>query len=758
MMLCDIFDLKTATGRLFASVVGLLLSCFSPPGVAAAQPYRTAIPVLSVPAKPGLAIVRGRYTSESFRLVRTVFDGFPAKNEVDIAFDLYASFGRFCDHDAPFHVVICEGELTPHDKQCWARRFPPGTPQPEAFLVGKLRVLFVVHKENSIQSLDFAGIRKSLNENGKPLQWEDIGGVRSTTIQCFGPPEKTWTRQLVRDKCMARWRDTDRVGIRELQRLGFRDDIVSCTDAKEVLAKVRADRHALGFFAYCEPLTNRDLQGVKVLPIAVNAGDKAIASPLDLTTDQAYPLAEPVYLYVHPAAPAVAHDFCKFATGPEAAKIVRQFGLWPEYELDEVRGNERLAEVKAGRGTEIAVCDLTSCGKVLTDLSLEFAKAKAAVQLRFRKGQMQEEAVENLAKGVTELLLADKDIGQGPMAGGQSGANQKSLSPKSIELGRMEAGIIVHPENPLPSLPLEEVRSILCGETKKWPAVRGAAAAMHVFGLKRGDPITQLLKEKLAESGGRKSLKYAAQPDNEKVILAVARDPAAIGFVDLSQLPSKEKSVKLVPVFEGKAAGEQRRGKVVGSEGDTPPNPLSRTLTLYVSPKASQTAKDFAAFLTPEHCKETIARYNLLPPLQVEQPELASRPPFGPLPADTPSADADGSVARAVGLLDDPDAPQGQAAKNESRAKGRKLAAKPEPIIPVPEQPATPEATADSQPEPEKKSGPQPTSKHGTPGLSDEQALWLAGGGVVGGILAAIGVGWLGSPRRKHGPKNNFGI
>ena len=38
------------------------------------------------------------------------------------------------------------------------------------------------------------------------------------------------------------------------------------------------------------------------------------------------------------------------------------------------------------------------------------------------------------------------------------------------------------------------------------------------------------------------------------------------------------------------------------------PNPLCRTLTLYVSPKASRTAKDFAEFLTPEHCKGTIAQ------------------------------------------------------------------------------------------------------------------------------------------------------
>jgi hypothetical protein len=140
---------------------------------------------------------------------------------------------------------------------------------------------------------------------------------------------------------------------------------------------------------------------------------------------------------------------------------------------------------------------------------------------------------------------------------------------------------------------------------------------------------------------------------------------------------------------------------------------------------------------------------------------LASRTPFGPLPADAPSADMDGSVALAVGLvpvLDDPDAPQGQGAKNAAGVKGRKLAAKPEPVMPVPEQPTTPEVAADSQPVPEKKSDPQPTRNHGTPGLSENQALWLAGGGVVGGILAAIGVGWLGSPRRKHGPKKNLGI
>jgi ABC-type phosphate transport system substrate-binding protein len=632
----------------------------------------------------------------------------------------------------------------------------------QSFTLGRFVVAVGVNAKNHVRTITLDDLRSVLT--ARTEDWRDVNGSgNSAQIEICPPSDISTAWMIYRKNVLLRCP----LGHTILEPCA-RPQHEKKSDA-EVVGAIIKQSNAIGFFLYgCEePLDPR----IRILRIAADRDSEAVPPSPSTVADGRYPLIDTLTLYLCPDAPAEALEFCKFATGPQAATIVKQFSLWPGCELDQTRAQQRLAEVKTGRGTEIAACDLTGLGNALTDLSLEFVKAKAAVQLKFHKGEMPEEAVENLAKGVTELLLADKGSAQGPVVG----PNQKSPNPKSIELGRMEAGIVVHPENPLPSLPLEEVRSILCGETKKWPAVRGAAAAMHVFGLKRGDPITKLLKEKLFESEGRRSLKYTAQPDNEKVILAVARDPAAIGFVDLSQLPPKEKSVKLVPVFEGTKTGSEgpkrnaphpdplptnlRSVPGEGAIGLSPPNPLSRTLTLYVSPKAGQAAKDFAAFLTPEHCKETIARYNLLPPLQTEQPELASRPPFGPLPADAPSADMDGSVALAVGLapvLDDPDAPQSQGAKNAVRVKSRKLLARSDPVMAVPEQPATPEATADSQPVPEKKSEPQPMT-HGTPGLSDEQALWLAGAGVVGGILAAIGVGWLGSPRRKRVAKGKIG-
>ena len=157
------------------------------------------------------------------------------------------------------------------------------------------------------------------------------------------------------------------------------------------------------------------------------------------------------------------------------------------------------------------VCDLTGSKGILKDLSTEFVKAKAAVELNF-VGKA-EEAVEKFNKGEIELLLAD-----GGTASPQIPKSPNPPSPQSIELGRMAVGIIVHPENPLASLPLGEVKAIFCGKIKKWPPVRGVAAAMHVFGLKQNSPTTQLLKEKLAL---RRALNVSAQLDTGKVILAV---------------------------------------------------------------------------------------------------------------------------------------------------------------------------------------------------------------------------------------------
>ncbi len=425
-----------------AALCGLILILPLVPGLAVAGTRP-----LSLRVRAGVVVVRVNWRSELLPALQAIAGTFPGNNKLDVNYDDYACFDRFCDRDAPYHVVVQMGALTDHDKQHEQLRFPAGTAQPEAFLVGNLRIVFVAHNNNPLQSLDFAGIRKALSETGRTARWQDLGGVGSTAVHCCGAAEKTWARQLVQDRCMTRWRDADQPGVRELQRLAYRDDLVSCAGPKEVLAKVRGDRNALGFFACFEPLTKRDLFGVKVLAIAEKKGAAAVAPPLDLASDEAYPLMEPLYLYVHPKAPAVAREFCKFATGAEAAKIVQQFGIWPEYLAEEANSKQRVADAKAGKAAEILVCDLTGCGEVLKDLSLEFAKAKAAVRLKFQKAGTREEAVERLGKGATELLLTDGPVGE--VAKEMTNDRTERNRPHPNPLPEGEGTVRPHP-NPLP--------------------------------------------------------------------------------------------------------------------------------------------------------------------------------------------------------------------------------------------------------------------------------------------------------------------
>ncbi len=567
-----------------------------------------------------------------------------------------------------------------------------------AFPLARYAIGVIVNRNGPVRTLEIGELGKMFQ--GEIVSWsnvDDSGSARK--IEVFSPPLST-TQCFIFQRCVMHGR-------------GFAKELTNpstdsgcqkkCSD--EVMGEVINKRGAIGFFQL-SPDAIVDKR-VHLLGIVQDSHSKPVIPTPETIAKGSYPITDRLTLYLHPDAPPTAHEFCKFATGPEGAKIIKQFGLWPEYELNKERGKQRLADVKTGKGVELAVCDKTGSEEVMQDLATEFVKAKAAVQLKFQKERTS-----------ADLLLTDGD-------NGQAAANLKS-----VELGRMAVGVVVHPENPLDSLPIDEARDIFTGKIKKWPAVRGAAPVMHVFGLKQSDSIAQLLKEKLALTPGpspneargvEKPLHYVNQPSSEKVILAVARDPAAIGFVDLSQLPENEKSVKRVKVTVGQK--DPRSTNIWYDD-----NPLARVLTLYVSSKASQTAKDFAEFLTLEHCKEIISKHNLLPPLHVSS-QVADVPKGEGTEGDEPQLALDEETVKKPMKKKPVEEPKSVATMAEKPQKTQKPAVK---------------YVADDEPAdttPEKK---QP----GVPALSSEQTVWLVGG-VVGVIVLSLGIGWLRAPHRK---------
>ncbi|MCP4428970.1 MAG: hypothetical protein GY803_31180, partial [Chloroflexi bacterium] len=87
-----------------------------------------------------------------------------------------------------------------------------------------------------------------------------------------------------------------------------------------------------------------------------------------------------------------------------------------------------------------------------------------------------------------------------------------------------------------------------------------------------------------------------SKKDSDAALVAVSVDPSAIAFVDLTSIPSGGQNVKVLPIQIG--IGKKARIVPPTTENiKTAMYPLAQRMYLYVHPRASKTARDFAAFV-----------------------------------------------------------------------------------------------------------------------------------------------------------------
>ncbi len=440
---------------------------------------------------------------------------------------------------------------------------------------------------------------------------------------------------------------------------------------EQVIAALIKRPSAIGFLRY--PPGGQLDKRVRVLGIVTTKGGKAVFPTAATVADGSYPLTDSLTLYLQPAAPQSAREFCKFAAGPDGAKIVKQCGLWPEYELNDVRGVKRLADVKAHRGVEVGISGSPAWQGMMKELGTEFSKAKTAVEIKYRAGTQYEAIGEFVGaeekseirnpksetnreenqnpKSETEgqgsqLLLIDSMLEA--KTAHQYDAAWKVIKPTKVTLGWRAAAIVVHPTNPVSTISYRALRNVYGGQSKDWFDVvragsqeRGAGSgeqgaktaeqeakaqalalffgAIHLYGPPADDPISRLMETEL---GWKQHVKVLPRANIGKLIQTVARDPLAMGIVDLSQMPAGDASVKILAIGPSLPAG--------GTYSTLPQGYwLSQPVDLWVSAEAGQPAKDFAAFLASGECAATLQRHGLVPKVPAAKKAAVAAPAAG---------------------------------------------------------------------------------------------------------------------------------
>ncbi|MBC7350234.1 MAG: phosphate ABC transporter substrate-binding protein [Candidatus Aminicenantes bacterium] len=169
-----------------------------------------------------------------------------------------------------------------------------------------------------------------------------------------------------------------------------------------------------------------------------------------------------------------------------------------------------------------------------------------------------------------------------------------------IEVARDGLAIIVHPDNPLDSLSIEQVKSIFVGEIITWETLNGRKKPITVVVREEGSGTRGAFQE-LVMGKSRITKKAIVQDSNGTVREIVSRDPEAIGFISLGLVNDRVKALALNGVAPSEEAILKKEYKLV--------RPF-----LFVTKEApTGLAKEFIDFVLSPEIQELVHKEGLIP-------------------------------------------------------------------------------------------------------------------------------------------------
>lgn len=177
-------------------------------------------------------------------------------------------------------------------------------------------------------------------------------------------------------------------------------------------------------------------------------------------------------------------------------------------------------------------------------------------------------------------------------------AEEKDLA--EIVVARDGLAVIVHPENPLASLSLLEVKAVFEGAVRNWEILGGRRAPIHVVTREEGSGTRGAFQE-LVMKGARILKGAVVQDSNGTVREIVAGDPDAVGYISLGLVDGRVRALKLDGASPDEASIESGE------------YPLVRPFLFVSRGKPRGAAREFIDFILSEEGQGLIREEGLLP-------------------------------------------------------------------------------------------------------------------------------------------------
>ena len=159
---------------------------------------------------------------------------------------------------------------------------------------------------------------------------------------------------------------------------------------------------------------------------------------------------------------------------------------------------------------------------------------------------------------------------------------------------------IVHADNPLTNITLDQLKAIYKGEIKNWKEIGGADKPLVVISRDTSSGTYEVWEEKVMKKE-RVFPGALLQASNGAIVQAVSKNPNAIGYIGVGYA---EKTVKLLSV-----------GGIVGSK-DTTLNktfPISRPLYMYTPVQPTGDIKNFLDYVISDKGQKLVEEEGFIP-------------------------------------------------------------------------------------------------------------------------------------------------
>ena len=202
-----------------------------------------------------------------------------------------------------------------------------------------------------------------------------------------------------------------------------------------------------------------------------------------------------------------------------------------------------------------------------------------------------------LINGTTDLAMSSRDM---------KDEEQKLAGKRSARIERIVVGldgivVVVHPDNPVAALTLDQLRQVFNGTLKRWNQVGGPDQPIQVLSRESSSGTYAFFKEHVLKNDDF-GPEVRLMPSTAAIVQTTAQDRWSIGYVGLGY--AKDPSLKVVPVKADTDATPIEPSVASVTDGSYA---IARELLLYAPVDREGVARSFVEFTLSAEGQQLVA-------------------------------------------------------------------------------------------------------------------------------------------------------